>query len=137
MPWKMETKDGGLLLEVTYEGTFEAAELRDSTIAIVDALIDKGIQRLVLDCRQAHFNTPTVAVYQLPELYDAKGLSRQVRAAVVKPHDGYHLEIFEFYEDVCRNRGYFVMLFDDAESARQWLREEGPTLPPTRRPEPK
>jgi len=134
MPWRHEIKDGGLLLEVTYQGTFEAAQLRDATVEIVDLLNEKGILRLLLDCHDAHFNVPTVAVYQLPELYAAKELSRQVRAAVVKPHDGYHLEIFEFYEDVCRNRGYFVTLFDDAGSARQWLREEGPTLPPTRRP---
>ena len=133
MPWKQEIKDGGLLLEVTYEGTFEAAQLRDATVEIVDLLIEKDIQRLILDCHDAHFNVPTVAVYQLPELYHAKGLSRQVRAAVVKPHDGYHLEIFEFYEDVCRNRGYFVMLFDDAKAARAWLNTEGPTQRPEKR----
>ena len=133
MPWKHEIKDGGSLLEVTYQGIFGAEELRATTIEIVELLIAKDIQRLVLDCHQAHFNVPTIAVYQLPELYDAKGLSRQVRAAVVKPHDGYHLEIFEFYEDVCRNRGYFVMLFDDAVSARQWLHTEGPTLMPEKK----
>jgi hypothetical protein len=127
MPWTIESNDGGQLLEVVYRGTFEAAELRNATIEIVDVLLDKGMQRLLLDCHDAHFNVPTVAVYQLPELYDAKGLSRHVRAAVVKPHDGYHLELFEFYEDVCRNRGYFAMLFDDAEAARAWLRSEGPT----------
>ena len=134
MPWKMEIKDGGLLLEVTYQGSFEAAALRDATVEIVDLLIEKDIQRLILDCHDAHFNVPTVAVYQLPELYHAKGLSRQVRAAVVKPHDGYHVELFEFYEDVCRNRGYFVMLFDDVVSARAWLNTEGPTQRPERKP---
>jgi hypothetical protein len=130
MSWKSEIKDTGLLLEVTYQGDFAAEELRASTLSIVDELLAKNIQRLLLDCHQAHFNVPTVAVYQLPELYDAKGLSRQVRAAVVKPQDGYHLEIFEFYEDVCRNRGYFVQLFDDDSSARAWLRSEGPTERP-------
>ena len=130
MPWKLEIKDGGLLLEVTYEGTFEAEELRASTVTIVDMLIAKDIQRLVLNCLDAHFNVPTVAVYQLPELYDLKGLSRQVRAAVVKPRDGYHAEIFQFYEDVCRNRGYFAMLFDDVVAARRWLHTEGPTRKP-------
>ena len=130
MPWTMETNDAGLMLEVAYQGTFGAEELRATTLEIVDTLLAKGMQRLLLDCHAAHFNVPTVAVYQLPELYDAKGLSRQVRAAVVKPQDGYHLEIFEFYEDVCRNRGYFVMLFDDAVSARAWLRSEGPTQRP-------
>jgi hypothetical protein len=127
MPWKLETKDGDQLLEVTYQGIFEAEELRAATVQIVDLLMEKGIERLLLDCRDAHFNVPTIAVYQLPELYDAKGLSRQVRAAVVKPHDGYHLEIFEFYEDVCSNRGYFVQLFDDAKAAGEWLRSEGST----------
>ncbi|HEY1773921.1 MAG TPA: hypothetical protein VGH91_12105 [Gammaproteobacteria bacterium] len=130
MPWTIETQDGGELLEVTYQGDFAAEELRIATLEIVDALVDKGILRLLLDCRDAHFNVPTIAVYQLPELYDAKGLSRQVRAAVVKPRDGYHLELFEFYEDVCRNRGYFAMLFDDTASARQWLHTEGPTQKP-------
>jgi len=130
MPWTMETKDGGQLLEVAYQGIFGAEELRATTLEIVDTLLAKGMLRLLLDCHEAHFNVPTVAVYQLPELYDAKGLSRQVRAAVVKPQDGYHLEIFEFYEDVCRNRGYFVMLFDDAPSARAWLHSEGPTQRP-------
>ena len=130
MPWKLEIKDGDQLLEVTYQGTLEAVELRDATVEIVDVLIEKDIQRLILNCHDAHFNVPTVAVYQLPELYDAKGLSRQVRAAVVRPHDGYHVELFEFYEDVCRNRGYFVKLLNDAASARDWLRTEGPTQKP-------
>ena|SRR5690242_9685600 len=132
MPLKLEIGDAGQLLVVTYRGRFEAAELRETTVQIIDALLEKGMLRLVLDCHDAHFDAPTVAVYQLPELYDAKGVSRQVRAAVVKPHDGYHLELFEFYEDVCRNRGYFVKLFDDAAAARAWLASEGPT----QRPEP-
>jgi hypothetical protein len=134
MRWTIESKDDDQLLEVAYQGAFGAEDLRAATVEIVDVLLKKGMLRLLLDCHDAHFNVPTVAVYQLPELYDAKGLSRQVRAAVVRPQDGYHVEIFEFYEDVCRNRGYFVMLFDDADTARQWLREEGPTQPPTKKP---
>ena len=133
MAWTFETKDGDQLLEVIFQGVHDAEQLRAATFEIVDTLIAKGILRLVLNCYDAHFNVPTVNVYQLPELYDAKGLSRQVRAAVVRPHDGYHVEIFEFYEDVCRNRGYFVQLFDDADSAYEWLRSEGPTERPTER----
>ena len=127
MPWKLEITEGGLL-EVPFQGAFQAEELRDCTLAIVETAMEKGILRILLNCHEAHFNVPTVAVYQLPELYAAKGLSRKVRAAVVTPHDGYHLEIFEFYEDVCRNRGYFVQLFDDADAAREWLRSDDPAL---------
>lgn len=126
MPWTIEVKDERLL-EVTFQGPFQAEELRDCTLAIVETAIKQGLLRILLNCHDAHFNVPTVAVYQLPELYDAKGLSRKVRAAVVTPQDGYHLEIFEFYEDVCRNRGYFVQLFGEADAAREWLRQDDPT----------
>lgn len=125
MPWKLGITEG--TLEVVFQGTFQAEELRECTLAIVDAAIQSGTLRILLDCHDTHFNVPTVAVYQLPELYAAKGLSRQVRAAVVTPQDGYHLEIFEFYEDVCRNRGYFVALFPDAAAAREWLSSDDPT----------
>ena|SRR5690348_9767941 len=123
MPWKLEFTDDDRLLQVKYRGNFAAAELRVATIEIVTALIAKETLRLMLDCHDAHFDVPTVAVYQLPELYDQMGLSRQVRAAVVLPKDGYKKEIFEFYEDVCRNRGYFAQLFPDADSALAWLRD--------------
>lgn len=125
MPWKLGIAEG--VLEVVFQGTFQAEELRECTLAIVDTAIQSGVLLILLDCHDTHFNVPTVAVYQLPELYDAKGLSRKVRAAVVKPQDGYHMEIFEFYEDVCRNRGYFVALFDDAMAAREWLLGDDPT----------
>ena len=124
MPWSLATTDDGRLLTVTYQGEFEAPELRAATLEIVDSLIAHRTLRLLLDCYDAHFNVPTVDVYQLPELYHARGLSRQVRAAVILPKDGYHHELFTFYEDVCRNRGYFVQLFPDKDGGLAWL--EGP-----------
>lgn len=123
MPWTFDFKDNHRLLEVHYEGDFESPELRAVTIHIVTALNEHQTLYLLLDCHNAHFNVATVDVYQLPELYAAQGVSRQTRAAVVLPKDGYHKELFEFYEDVCRNRGYFVQLFDDAAAARAWLKE--------------
>ena len=123
MPWKLEFTDDDRLLQVKYRGDFPADQLRTATLEIVNALVAKQSRRLLLDCYDAHFDVPTVAVYQLPEVYDQMGVSRQVRAAVVLPKDGYKKEIFEFYEEVCRNRGYFVQLFPDAASALAWLRD--------------
>lgn len=39
------------------------------------------------------------------------------------PKDAYRREVYQFYEDVCRNRGYFVRLFEDEAEAWAWLRE--------------
>lgn len=123
MPWSLASTDDDRLLTVTFQGNFEADELRAATLEIVDTLMARGTLRLILDCHDAHFDVPTVNVYQLPELYNARGLSRQVRAAVILPKDGYHQEIFTFYEDVCRNRGYFVQLFQDLDGGLAWLNE--------------
>lgn len=123
MPWNLEFTDNGKLLTVKYRGDFVAEELRAATLDIVKALVVKQTLRLLLDCHDAHFDVPTVSVYQLPELYDQMGVSRQVRCAVVLPKDGYKKELFDFYEDVCRNRGYFVQLFPERSAALAWLRD--------------
>lgn len=123
MPWSMEATDDGRILKVTYSGAFGADELRDITREILAAMVEKKIGRALLDCGEARFDVPVLNVYQLPDLYTSRGLARsETRAAVVLPRDGYKKELYEFYEDVCRNRGYFVKLFDEREPALEWLR---------------
>ena len=122
MPWSMEATDDGRILKVTYTGAFGADELRDITRRVLAAMVEKRIARALLDCGEARFDVPVLNVYQLPELYTSRGLARsETRAAVVLPKDGYKKELYEFYEDVCRNRGYFVKLFDAREPALEWL----------------
>ena len=124
MPCTIDFNEKTKLLEVTYDGEFGPDELRSTTHEILTEMLERKAMRVLLDCSRAHFDTPAVNVYQLPDLYDARGVVRhETRAAVVKPKDGYRKEIFEFYEDVCRNRGFFVKLFDDVAAARAWLLE--------------
>ncbi len=122
MPWSMEATDDGRILKVTYVGSFGADELRDITREILTTMVEKKIGRALLDCGEARFDVPVLNVYQLPDLYTSQGLTRsEARAAVVLPKDGYKRELYDFYEDVCRNRGYFVKLFDDSAAAMEWL----------------
>jgi hypothetical protein len=128
MPWRLEVRDEGRILEVVYEGTLPGPELRPATHRILSVMLEQKIDRVLLDCGDAHMEVPAMDVYDLPDVYTDRGISRrQVRAAVVLPKDGYKRELYEFYEDVCRNRGYFVKLFETAETAWEWLRLENPT----------
>ena len=128
MPWRMDTRDEGRILEVVYEGTQLAPELRAATHRILTVMLEKKIDRVVLDCSEARMEAPAVDVYDLPDVYQDRGISRQqVRAAVVLPKDGYKRELYEFYEDVCRNRGYFVKLFETRDTAWDWIRSENPS----------
>jgi len=123
MPWTMTVKDDGQILHVVYQGSLESPELRAGTHEILTKMLAEKIDRVLLDCAEAHMEVPAIDVYQLPDVYNSRGISRrQVRAAVVMPKDGYKREIYEFYEDVCRNRGYFVKLFETEAEAWTWLR---------------
>ncbi|HEY3859087.1 MAG TPA: hypothetical protein VGM47_05680 [Gammaproteobacteria bacterium] len=110
------------ILRVVYTGTLAAAELSKGTHEVLSAMLTQKINRVLLDCAEAHMEVPAVDIYQLPDVYSSRGISRQsVRAAVVLPKDGYKLDLYEFYEDVCRNRGYFVKLFKTEAEAWTWL----------------
>ncbi len=122
MPWSMEQTDDGRILKVTYSGAFGADELGGITERILHTMVEHKVGRVLLDCGEARFDVPVLNVYKLPDRYDSHGIMRgEVRAAVVKPKDGYRAELFEFYEDVCRNRGYFVKLFETRDAAWEWL----------------
>ncbi len=123
MPWRSHYDDRDEVLTITYTGVLDADMMRTSTLENVADILKYETLRVVLDCSDAHLDVPVLNVYQLPELYAARGVSRQVRAAVILPKDKYKVEIFEFYEDVCRNRGYFVKLFEKLEDGIAWLHE--------------
>ncbi|HEY4126977.1 MAG TPA: hypothetical protein VGN70_02925 [Gammaproteobacteria bacterium] len=125
MSWTMAERDEGRILQVVYQGTLATLELRNATHEVLGVMLAKNISRVLLDCAEAHMEVPAVDVYQLPDVYSERGISRsQVRAAVVLPKDGYKRDLYEFYEDVCRNRGYFVKLFETEADAWSWLRSD-------------
>ena len=119
----VEVQDG--IIHSVYTGSLAAPELHKATHDILTLMLTEKIDRVLLDCSEAHMEVPAVDVYQLPDIYASRGISRrQVRAAVVTPKDGYKRDLYEFYEDVCRNRGYFVKIFDDVDTALAWLKAE-------------
>lgn len=123
MPWTLELVDDDKVLKLTYSGVLSpegSAGMTDKTLARVK---ETGVMRVLLDCSHAQMEIPVTDIYKLPDRYAASGVPRNIRVAVVLPKDKYKLELFEFYEDVCRNRGYFVRLFDDDTQAWDWLRE--------------
>ena len=123
MPWSMGLTEDGRILNVVIAGHLSGSEVAEMTRESVGEVVKQRIERIMLDCSAAYLDVPIVDVYKLSDFYTAAGLSRQVRAALLAPKDGYNLEIYEFYEDVCRNRGYFVKLFQDEAEAWAWLRE--------------
>lgn len=123
MSWSMEFTDEGRILRVLIAGQLSLAEVAQMNKETVTLAAESQATRILLDCSAARLDVPVIDVYKLPDFYAAHGISRQVHAAVLMPKDAYRREVYEFYEDVCRNRGYFVRLFEDEAEAWEWLRE--------------
>jgi hypothetical protein len=61
----------------------------------------------------------TIKIYYRPQELSEMGVPSGIKIAeVVLPA---HKEHFGFLETVCRNRGFYFGMFDDRESAIQWL----------------
>src|SRR5690242_8188869 len=125
MPWTMQHVEGSQILVIGYQGKITAEELLEANQKAMGHLVGRTINKVLVDCSTARADMPILDVYKLPDLYVAGDMSRMIRVAMVLPKDGYKREIYEFYEAVCRNRGYQVQLFDDTDAAWQWLREAG------------
>jgi len=123
MPWSMEFADEGRILKVLIQGPMSGRDVAEMTRESVGLVAERQLTRVVLDCFAAQMDVPILDVYKLPDLYSARGVPRQIRAAVILPREGYRRDIYEFYEDVCRKRGYFVKLFEREAEAWSWVRE--------------
>jgi hypothetical protein len=122
MPWTMQHVDGSQILVMGYQGKITAEELMEANQQAMGQLVGRNINKVLVDCSTARADMPILDVYKLPDLYVAEDMSRMIRVAMILPKDGYKREIYEFYEDVCRNRGFQVRVFDDGDAAWKWLK---------------
>ena len=124
MPWKVEYLPAEQTLLLVATGLLTASEARAQTEQSLKEILEHGIRRVLIDYSAAQVEVPLSQIYQLPDIYDQSGISRQTKVALVMPKDKYKIEAFEFYEDICLNRGYHVKLFESATAARDWLRAQ-------------
>lgn len=84
-------------------------------------LLENKASRVLLDCSEAILDVRIVDVFYLPDCYKEVGVPRSARIALVLPRTRQPSGMFEFYETVCRNKGYACKLFETMQSAEQWL----------------
>ena len=124
MPWTTRHAEDNQVLVMGYHGTITSEELEAANYHAMGQLMARKIDKVMVDCSSARAEMPILDVYKLPDLYMAEDMSRMVRVAMILPKDGYKREVYEFYEDVCRNRGFQVRLFDDGDAAWKWLESD-------------
>lgn len=99
-------------------GTYEISGDVERVKAIIDELNSRNCFRCIIDHRDTDVSWSVMETYDRPAAYEKMGYKRQTKVALVfKQLSG----DTAFYENVCRNRGLNMSVFDDYDEAIFWL----------------
>lgn len=116
-------------IRVRVTGKFFLAEANDCVVSMFESIVQHGLQRVLVDCRQLEgelttlerFVHATFAVQQMHRFAD-KGVLRSARFAYVGNEP--LIDRHRFGQKVAVNRGLNVMVSLSESEALQWLEND-------------
>ncbi|MBD3169092.1 MAG: hypothetical protein GF307_06385 [candidate division Zixibacteria bacterium] len=122
MPWSADyLKDEGIIL-LKSRGENNLDDYIEQTRKIAEMVNERNILEILLDHSELINKASLTEIYEIPKLYEAHNLNRNVKIAVIVSKDLSQELDFEFFEDICRNRGWNMKLFRGREPALRWLK---------------
>ncbi len=122
MPWETRYLPEEKIIEIIFEGTFTLTSLAKILDNVLE-LVEKEHAYLVLgDCQKIEHSNTAFNIYDIPKEYENRQVNRRIREAMILPVDKDARQNVEFYETVCRNRGFNVRVFETREAALNWLK---------------
>ncbi len=110
------------IVELRFEGEVSLSDLNVAAKEAIELMREHDCSGVYLDAT-AQESAPSFAeLYERPKLYEAEGLSRSIPVVYVMPRLPKVREAAHFWETVCRNRGWFIQMFENREDAMEWLK---------------
>ena len=101
-------------------GTYELEKEVETLKKMATKLKEHNCNRCIFDHRETNVIARTVESYERPAIYEDLWGDRTISAAIVFRELN---DDSQFLENVCRNRGWNVRIFDDYDTAIDWLSE--------------
>lgn len=121
MPWTVRIDADRSIVETTYAGFLDEADIHAAATATLRTATAEGITRLLADCTTLEGGHSVFDLYELARTFAADESMRKMREAVLLPATPELREQVGFWESAGRNRGLNVRIFDDRRSATDWL----------------
>ncbi|HON58047.1 MAG TPA: hypothetical protein P5040_03110 [Smithella sp.] len=131
MAWKVEWDKEKGFIHTVYSGVVTKNDLLDSMAQTLKMIEGKGPQKFFTEWISAFPKLSTTEIFAIPCEWEAAGVDKESVLAVVVQKNGQSRDDAKFYENVCRNRGWRVRVFDDRDAAIAWLDEQEVTPPKT------
>ena len=122
MPYDVAFNEAHSIVEICYSGAVTAEELLCAYFDAVSLAKSVNSKRFLADCTALRGGHSLTDLYLLIDQFEASGLERDVKEAILIPSLQASVADVEFYETACRNRGYNISLFRDLGAALAWLR---------------
>ena len=122
MPYSIKHNPLPDFIELMLRGATTGTDLREATTKCISLGKQIGSTRFLVDATGASLAASMIDIYNLPaDQYEKEDFDRQNRVAVILPVSAEARKAAEFYETVCRNRGWCVQVFLERQSAIHWL----------------
>jgi hypothetical protein len=120
MEWTITLNKEEPYAEIATSGIATRRESFNMAKEIAVTLGEEKIKNVLIDHRNiSAVSGDAMDVYYRPVEFQKIGMFLGIKVAeMVKPE---HREFFNFLETVCVNRGYRFRIFDDRQSALDWL----------------
>ena len=116
MSWTYEINTTLHIVNVVYKGNISTNELIDSSSYFIKLEKEKGIIRFLVDTNQVESFDSLTDLYSLPtSLYTKEDADRLGQVAIILPTSQKIKEAIQFYEMVCKNRGWRVQTFSERQ----------------------
>lgn len=123
MTWKIELDFESSVINLCYADMVNAIDLADSAYSTLELAKTHEIYRILCDCTQLKGGHSVTDLYFLADAIMSSGIVHKLKEAVLLPKLLAPIENVRFWENTCFNRFIVVRIFDDKDSAIQWLLE--------------
>lgn len=120
LTWTLSYEADARILAIQAGGVLDLASAERLRREATDRFRELGCTRVLLDYRGLDGEVlGTLDIYNLPKVYQAWGIGRDMRMAVLVA--GVGAQNLGFFETVCQNNGFSVRVFAGEAEARTWL----------------
>ena len=122
MTWTLGYNSELSIIEAVFTGRTDGMDVQVFTAKAIALGQQHGCLRYFTDASNIELQTSTLDIYDLPNRqYQALGLDRQSRVAIVLPISLKEFEIAKYFETSCNNAGWCVRTFSTRDQAIEWL----------------
>jgi len=123
MPWEVKIHREIQIIETCYSGYLLPVELNAAVIETADQIRAHGIGRLLGDCTALKGGHSVIDLHYLAAAFASSNLGGTIKEAVLLPKLPGPQEDVKFWEEECAKRGMRVRVFEDRDTAVEWLLE--------------